>query len=73
MAVWSCRCRVGVIVGTENGSKGFWGRIMKVFCLLANTVLARIGQSALNAPLARSLISCEEDVSPKSLFLDARL
>lgn len=57
MAVGSRGRRVGVVVGTEDGSKGLRGSIMEVFGLLADSILAGIGEASLDASLAWSLIS----------------
>lgn len=68
MTIDSVRRRLGVVIGTKNGSQGFRRRIVKVLSLLPNSILASIRKTTLDASLTRSFISCNEDVSPRSFL-----
>lgn len=58
--VWPERRCIGVVVWAQYRPERLRGGVVEVFGLFSNTILTSFGQTALDTPLARSLVSYEE-------------
>lgn len=68
MPVWPVLRCVGVVIWAQNRPQGFWRRIVKILCLLADSILAVVREPAFYTPLTGPFIAYTEKlVSPMRL------